>query len=97
MSERIEKEIQKVIVGLANSLKQENDIKNKETVKEIIKIMDEANYNFSDPDTFNCMFAFPLEQLLESIVINLHKEISIEVKDKHKPEFIFINKYLRLG
>ena len=73
-----------------------NDIKNKETVKEIIKIMDETNYNFSDPDTFNCMFAFPLEQLLESIVINLHKEISIEVKDKHKPEFIFINKYLRL-
>ena len=91
MSERIEKEIQKVIVGLANSLKQENDIKNKETVKEIIKIMDETNYNFSDPDTFNCMFAFPLEQLLESIVINLHKEISIEVKDKHKPEFIFIH------
>ena len=43
MSERIEKEIQKVIVGLANSLKQENDIKNKETVKEIIKIMDETN------------------------------------------------------
>ena len=87
----IEQELKNLIINFAESFQKENQEKYGETAEYIVELLKSSNYNFSDPDIFNCMFDFQLEQMLELVTAQLHDPVEKSIKDKHKPEFIFLN------
>lgn len=89
--EDMKKDIQDVISSLAKGIEAENEEINRDAVISILKSLSDSPYDFTNPDIFNTMFMFPLEQLLELVAKNLHEEKDPVVKDEYKPQFIFIH------
>lgn len=57
---------------------------------DILEMMENLPYDFRNPDIFNTMFMFPIEQVFDAIAKGLCGSKSPEVKDSFKPQFVFI-------
>ena len=88
--EDAKKELKSVLSALSKGLETENELNNGKAARDILDSLVSSPYDFTNPDIFNTMFMFPLEQLLELVTKSLHAEKKENVKDTYKPQFIFM-------
>lgn len=87
----MEKELKKIILSLAEAIEKENNEEYKEVSDKLLTSLLNSPYNLKNPENYNCIFHFRLTQILENVTKKLHKEQLAEVRDQHKPQFIYLN------
>lgn len=74
-----------------NAVETENELQNGPMIKQLKTNLLNNPYKLSNPDNYFAMFQFPLIDLLENATRVLHREIDKQMKDKHKPQFIYLH------
>lgn len=80
-------ELSTVIKALVNGEREDK----KKYAMDILKIMEELPYDFRNPDIFNTMFMFPLEEVLNAIAQGLQEGEMGKVVDTYRPQFAFVH------
>lgn len=89
--DNFENGLQATLDALMDAVTKENEEKYGAIVTNMLKAINDSPYDFEKPDIFNTMIAFPLEEIMDNVVKNLHKQQNEEVEDKFKPQFIFLH------
>lgn len=84
-----ENTVKNVLQTLTQTISQENQSENEESVTKLIKEF--KSIDAKNPDIFNTLIMFPLNQALTSAISQIHEPIANDVKDDYKPNWIYLH------